>query len=110
MQDLPADMRLRDVVDPALINIGVLVNDGDRVIYRVVVQLRLVIAAPQVELELGRFLDRAGQLVGQAVAAPLEGVERGVKLLDWQAEGMRDGLPGGPGNRGAVQSHEVLVN
>ena len=43
MHDLPPDVCLWHIVDAALINIGVLVDYGDGVVYWVIVQLRFII-------------------------------------------------------------------
>ncbi len=43
MNDLPSDVCLWYIVDAALIDIRVLVDYGDGVVYRVVVQLRFIV-------------------------------------------------------------------
>ena len=82
-------MCLWHVVNAALINIRILVDDGNRVVYRIIVQLRLVIK--QVQLELGGLLDRAREFVGQAMRAAHERVEGRVELLDGEAETLGHG-------------------
>ena len=50
MHDLPSDVCLRHIVDAALINIWVLVDYRDGVVYWVIVQLRFIVLHVQLEL------------------------------------------------------------
>ena len=43
MHDLSSDVCLWNIVDAALINIRILVDYGDRVVYWVIVQLRFIV-------------------------------------------------------------------
>ena len=79
-------MCLRDIIDAALVYVRILVDYGYGVIYRIIVQLRLVIK--QVQLKLRGLLDRARQLIGKPMRTPLERVECRVQLFHWQAEVM----------------------
>ena len=88
MHDLPSDVCLRHIVDAALINIWVLVDYRDGVVYWVIVQLRFIVL--HVQLELCGLLNRARQFVSQAVRAALERIEGRVELFNMQAEPLGD--------------------
>ena len=74
-----SDLSLWDVVDSALVDVWILIYNGNRVVDRVVVDLRFVVK--HIKLHLRRILYGARQLVGQPVRAPLKRIKRRVNFL-----------------------------
>ena len=77
----PAHFSLRYIIDSTLIDVGVLVNDWDGVVDRVVIELRFVVV--HIKLHLSCLLNRAAQLVVQSVRTLLEGVKGCIELFHW---------------------------
>jgi hypothetical protein len=57
VDDHSADLCLRDVIDTALVDVGILVDYWNRIIDGIIIKLRFVVV--HVELHLSRLLDRA---------------------------------------------------
>ena len=77
------------MVNLTFVDVGVLVDDRDRIHDWVVVQLRFIVV--EVELHLGGFPDGAAQLLVEPVRAPLEGVERRVELFQREPQTLSQG-------------------
>ena len=84
MDYFPSDVSLWHIINASLVDVRVLIDDRDRVINRIIVQLRLVIK--QVQLKLCGLLNRAGQLICEPMRAALEWIECRVQLLNLEAK------------------------
>ena len=62
---LASNLKLGYVIDFALVDVGVLVHDRNRIQDRVVVNLSFIVV--EVQLHLGCFLNRTAQLVAKAI-------------------------------------------
>ena len=79
VHDLATDLSLRDVVDLPLVDVGILIDDRNRVVDRVVVNLRFVVE--HFKLHLRGILDGAAQFIRETIRTAFEGVKRRMDLL-----------------------------
>ena len=79
IHDFAAYLSLRNIVNVALINIGILVDYRDWIVDRIVVNLRFVVE--HFKLHLCCVLDRTAQFIRKTIRTALEGVESRVNLF-----------------------------
>lgn len=83
MHDFAADLRLWHIVDLALVDVGILVDDRNRIVDRIVVNLRFVVE--HFKLHLGRILNGAAQFIRETIRAALERIKRRMDLFKGQS-------------------------
>jgi len=79
IHDFAAYLSLRNIVNVALINIGILVDYRDWIVDRIVVNLRFVVE--HFKLHLCGILNGAAQFIGETIRTALERIKRRVNLL-----------------------------
>ena len=79
MHDFAADLSLRHIVDLALVNVGILVDDRNRIVDRIVVNLRFVVE--HFKLHLCRILNGAAQFIRETIRTALERIKRRMDLF-----------------------------
>jgi len=79
MHDFAADLSLGHIVDLALVDVGILVDDRYRIVDRIVVNLRFVVE--HFKLHLRGILNGAAQFIRETIRAALERIERRMDLF-----------------------------
>ncbi len=79
MHDFAADLSLGHIVDLALVDVGILVDDRYRIVDRIVVNLRFVVE--HFKLHLRGILNGAAQFIRETIRAALERVKRRMDLF-----------------------------
>jgi hypothetical protein len=79
MHDFAADLSLGHIVDLALVDVGILVDDRYRIVDRIVVNLRFVVE--HFKLHLGRILNGAAQFIRETIRATLKRIKRRMDLF-----------------------------
>ena len=79
MHDFAADLRLRHIVDLALVDVGILIDDRNRIVDRIVVNLRFVVE--HFKLHLCRILNGAAQFIRETIRTALERIKRRMDLF-----------------------------
>lgn len=83
MHDFATDLSLRHIVDLTLVNIGILVDDRNRIVDRIVVNLRFVVE--HFKLHLCCILNGAAQFIRETIRAALERIKRRMNLFERQS-------------------------
>ncbi len=79
MHDFAADLSLGHIVDLALVDVGILVDDRYRIVDRIVVNLRFVVE--HFKLHLRGILNGAAQFIRETIRAALERIKRRMDLF-----------------------------
>lgn len=79
VHDFAAHLGLRDIVNLSLVDVGILIDDRNRIVDRIVVNLRFVVE--HFKLHLGCVLNGAAQFIRETIRAALEGVKRRMNLF-----------------------------
>ena len=79
MHDFTADLSLWHIVDLALVDVGILVDDRYRIVDRIVVNLRFVVE--HFKLHLRGILNGAAQFIRETIRATLKRIKRRMDLF-----------------------------
>ena len=79
MHDFAADLSLGHIVDLALVDVGILVDDRYRIVDRIVVNLRFVVE--HFKLHLRGILNGAAQFIRETIRATLKRIKRRMDLF-----------------------------
>ena len=74
VHNFATDLSLRDIVNLTLVDVGILIDDRNRIVDRIVVNLRFVVE--HFKLHLGGILDGGAQFIRETIRTALERIKR----------------------------------